>query len=244
MFTLPSFPCLRHSALFALALLGAGCTVIVDDDGDNHDGHNDAGERCHDDYEECVDDADRDVDDIHACSEAYDRCNGADAEQPTSGAADDADDSAGQDEVGDSTGPDDEGGQPAAEICVSLHQNCLADAQSVADTLACEALFDHCAHPEQCESCPHACPEAGLTSCLDDYGGCVLVAAKDYEVDACNLVFNGCVDELGAPECLPEDDAQVDGCLAEHALCTACAEGEDGLAVCKDLFDSCVNPPM
>lgn len=243
MFDSPKFSSLRISALFALALAGAGCTVIVHDDGDD-DHHNDQAdtwEQCYDDYEDCLDDADGAMGAVSACNEGLERCTGADdAHEPTTGSADD---DAGA-SAGASAGHDDVG-EPSAEVCVSLQQTCLADADSVAETLACEALFDHCAHPGQCqEPCEHACPEAGLASCLADYGGCVAGAVKDYEVEACGLVFHGCIADLGAPECLPEDDAQVETCLAEHALCTACADSEAELAACQDIFDICVQPPM
>ncbi len=239
MFNSPSLPSLRISALFALALSGAGCTIIVDDHGDDHghDAQENAWERCYDGHEDCLDEADGAMDAVFSCNEELDRCTGANAEDPTTGGA--------VESTNTSADQDDEGGQPPAEICVLLHQACLTDAEDVAETLACEALFDHCAHPEQCqEQCPQACPEQGLAACLDDYGGCVGGAVKDYEVEACNFVFHGCIEELGAAMCLPEDDAHVESCLTEHVLCTACAEGEAELAACQSIFDICVNPPM
>lgn len=217
-------------APLALALLGA-CTIVVGDHvGHDHDGRDDeedVWEQCYEQYDECLEDADGEMQAVTSCGDRLTACT-ADDPVTTGDAADDpADD------------------PPATELCVSLHQSCLAGADSLADTQACEALFDHCAHPGQCqESCSPGCPEAALAQCLGDYAGCVAAAAKDYEVDACNVVFDGCVAEHGADACLPADDARTDACLAEHALCTACADGDAELAACQDIFDACVSPPM
>lgn len=213
----------------ALALVG-GCTIVVGDVGHAHHGdERDAWEQCYEQYDACLDEADGDKEAVGACGEQLDACSHEhEGDDPTTGGADGGAD-----------------GAPAAEICVSLHQTCIAGAEELADTLACEALFEHCAHPGECaEPCAHECPEAQLERCLDDHAGCVAGAVKDYEVEACGVVFAGCVAELGAGACLPEDDAHTDACLAEHALCTACAEGEAELAACKDVFDTCVSPPM
>lgn len=144
----PLLPSLRISALFALVLSGAGCTIIVDgDDHDHdHDAQESAWERCLDDHEDCLDDADGAMGAVFACNEALDRCTGADAEDPTTGGTE----------------------------------------QST----------------------------------------------------------NTSADQDDEQQCPPEDDADVEGCLAEHVLCTACAEGEAELAACQSIFDSCVNPPM
>jgi hypothetical protein len=216
-------------APLALALFGA-CTINV---GDNviqgHDGRDDdegVWEQCYEQYDECLEEADGEMQPVKLCGEQLDACTAEDA--VTTGESDDADADA-----------------PATEICASLHQSCVAEADSLADTQACEALFDHCAHPGEChESCSQDCPEAALGQCLGDYAGCVAAAAKDYEVDACNVVFDGCVAEHGADACLPPDDAHIDACLAEHALCTACADDDVELAACRDIFDACVSPPM
>lgn len=246
---------LRASTLASLVLaaLGAlaGCTIVV---GDNVGaGHDDAWEQCYDQYDDCLDAADGQKVLVDACGKQLDGCTAAADGDPTGGPAGDsagasAGDSAGAsagDTAGTSAGDTAGSEVPADEICVSLHKACIAGSDSIADTLACEALFDHCAHPGVCpEPCDKGCPEAGFDACLNDYAGCVAGSTKDYEVDACNVVFHGCVDDLGAPECLPADDAHTDECLAEHALCTACAEGDAELAACKDIFDTCISPPM
>jgi hypothetical protein len=226
---------LRSFALASLVLvagaLPAGCTIHVGD-------HDDSGwqdedgewKSCEEEYDCCLLDAAGEIDAIKACNVQLDACNGE--------GEDDGDD--GEATTGAGAG---EGGE--VDVCVSLHQTCLAGADSLADNLACEALFEHCAHPGECaESCHEGCPEDQLAVCLGDYGGCVAAAAKDYEVEACGVVFHGCVDEVGAGACLPEDDAHTDACLEEHALCTACADDEAELTACKDVFDACLTPPM
>lgn len=222
-------------APLALALFGA-CTINVGDHvGHGHHGRDDEDvwEQCYENYDECLEDADGEMQAVKACGEQLDACTAEDAV------------TTGESENHEPADDDVDADPPATEICVSLHQSCLAGADSLADTQACEALFDHCAHPGQCqESCSPGCPEAALEQCLGDYAGCVAAAAKDYEVEACNLVFDGCVAELGADACLPADDAHTDACLAEHALCTACADGDAELAACQDIFDACVSPPM
>lgn len=234
--------------LFALALVAAaplvgGCTVIVTDNGGHGAtaGDDDLWDACYDDYDACLDDADGDKDAVLTCGDQLDRCIGDGGDGQGSGGGASAGDSSGS---GGSGAVDDSGGgDPAAEVCVALHQACIAEADTIEATLACEALFDHCAHPGVCESdpCPKSCD--GLDLCLADYGGCVAAAEKDYEVEACNLIFDGCVADEGGDLCLPDDDAKVDACLAEHELCTACAANDAELAACVDVFEACVNPP-
>ena len=226
------FSYLRSSILFALALAPLGCTIVVGDQVGGGDAGEDMWEKCYDQYDECMNKADGEKVLVEACGEQLDACTSAGQDDPTGG------------QVGGSASGGGDGAPPAEEICVSLHKACVAEADSAAETLACEQLFDHCAHPGMCEApCDHGCPEAALDGCLGDYAGCVKGASKDYEVEACGVVFHGCVDELG-PECLPADDAQTDACLAEHALCTACAADDAELAACEDVFDACMSPPM
>lgn len=218
--------------LFMLALAGslAGCTVIVSDS-DGHDSRpEDAWDDCYAAYDDCLDEADGAKDAVLACGDRLVDCTEPDGAE-TAGGGVDAGDSAGQDE-------------PAAEVCVALHQTCVAGADTAQATLACEALFEHCAHPGVCatDPCPKAC--AGLDACLADHGECVAAASKTYEVEACGVVFAGCVGDAGGDACLPADDARVDECLAEHALCTACADGDTELAACNDVFDVCAHAPM
>lgn len=225
-----AFNYLRSFALASLVLvagaLPAGCTVIVGDPDDSgQDDEEGEWKSCDEEYECCLLDAAGEIDATKACVEQLNACNDEDDDEATTGAGGD--------------------GGGSVDVCVSLHQSCLASADSLADNLACEALFEHCAHPGECtESCQEGCPEDQLAVCLGDYGGCVAAAAKDYEVEACGLVFHGCVDEVGADACLPEDDAHTGACLEEHALCTACADDEAELTACKDIFDACLTPPM
>lgn len=217
-------------ALASAGALLSGCTIIVGD----HDDHDDAAwERCYDEYDECLDAADGDMDAVRACGDALEACS------PEGGAVAPQDPPNGGDTHGGDTSP------PAVEVCVALHKTCIAGADDLAETLACEALFDHCAHPDACQdACHEACPAAELDLCLGDYGACVDAANHDAEVDVCNATFAGCIDDAGAAACLPADDAALDVCLAEHALCTACAQGAEELAACKAVFDACVSPPM
>lgn len=241
------FTHLRASLLAVTAALSAACTFVVEDDEER------AWQRCYDQYDLCLDAADEDKATVLGCGEQLEICASANEEAAASGGDSQHSGDGPHDGDGDGAGdgpgdaPDGSGGgeAPAPDVCVALHQTCLAGADDLADVLACESLFDHCADPGECaEPCAHACPQAALDACLADYAGCVGAADKDYEVEACDLVFDGCLAEAGGAECLPADDAHVDACLAEHALCTACAASEAELAACKDVFDACVSPPM
>lgn len=241
---------LRTSSLASLVISGfgallVGCTIVVGDVGHDARDDQDAWEQCYEQYDDCLDAADGDKDAVLACGDQLDACTHEPDGDATATAGASAGADGGADTAADGGADGGNDGAPSSEICVSLHQTCIASAVDIADTLACEALFDHCAHPGECPDCSNGCPEAQLEQCLDDYAGCVAGATKDYEVEACNVVFDGCVAELGADACLPADDAHTDECLAEHALCTACAETDAELAACKDIFDVCVAPaPM
>lgn len=233
-------PALRLASLVlaTASALTSGCTIIV---GESGGGHHDSSswERCYEEYDDCLDDADGDKHAVEVCGAQLDVCDGG---QDGDGGVTDG---GGDGQGGDGQDGDGQDDAPAVEICVSLHKTCIAGADSIEDTLACEALFDHCAHPEPCPNgCAEVCPEDGLAACLTSYGACVAAASIDVQVDACNAGFDGCVDGLGAPACLPDDDPLVDACLTEHALCTACAGGDDELATCNDIFDACIQPPM
>lgn len=230
---------LSSFSALAIAALGGvlvGCTVIVGDNVGGHHGDDeqaDPWEQCYEQYDDCLDDADGEKAAVEACGKQLDACSHEPGDDATTGA-----DGGGEPTTGSAAEV------PAPEVCVALHQTCVAAADDVADTLACEALFDHCAHPGECPECEDGCPEDQLEICLDDYAGCVAAAVKDYEVEACGVLFDGCVAERGATACLSEDDAHTEACLAEHALCTACADSEAELAACKDIFDACTSPPM
>lgn len=217
-----------------LALLGAaplgGCQIIVDD----HD--EDAWAECYDDYQECLEDAKGDEDAVRFCGDALDACSPEGGVAPHDPPPPPPPNGDGGGDGGDEV--------PSEEICVSLHKACVAEADTLAEVLACEALFDHCSEPAECPTCHDECPEAALDACLDEYGVCVGGATEEVQIEACDLLFGACVADAGADACLPEGDEALDACLDEHALCTACADGDAELAACKAVFDACVSPPM
>jgi hypothetical protein len=70
------------------------------------------------------------------------------------------------------------------------------------------------------------------------------MATKDYEVEACQLIFDGCAGEIQDTECVPDyTPEELEDCLNEHDLCTACAGDDEQLVACQDVFDACINPP-
>lgn len=221
-----------------LALLGAAplgaCQIIVDDRDE------DAWAACYGLYEECLLDAKGDEDAVRFCGDALDACSPEGGVAPHEQPPHEPPPSPPPNSDGDGGGAE----VPSEEICVSLHKTCVAEADTLAEVLACEALFDHCSEPAECPNCHDACPEAALDACLEEYGVCVGGASEEVQIEACDLLFGACVADAGADACLPEGDEALDACLAEHALCTACADGDAELAACKVVFDACVSPPM
>ena len=61
------------------------------------------------------------------------------------------------------------------EACFEIHAECVAQAETIQDIEACEALFDNCIDPGPCESeeCEPGCPQEALDACVASYAGCV-----------------------------------------------------------------------
>jgi hypothetical protein len=205
---------------------------------------------CEDEYDQCMSEA-QDGFDRDWCQFERDWCFEECPEFDDGGGYGDdgGDDGYGDDGGGDDGGADDGGGTPDVppdddipQVCFDLHQSCIEQAQSLQDVEACEALFEHCADPGECDhDCPNAgCPQLELDACLDEYSACTYEADTQSEVDACGSVFDACTAAFDTSECLPEDDGRLDQCLEEHALCVKCGETPEHFEACKEVFDSCM----
>lgn len=145
-------------------------------------------------------------------------------------------------------GGDDGGNQPPEEeipeVCFDLHASCIDQAETLQDVEACEALFEHCADPGECEhDCPNSgCPQGELDECLDGYSACTDQADTQGELDACEASFDVCVEGFDSSQCLPEDDGRLEECLEEHALCVQCGVTPEHFEACKEVFDACMGP--
>nr|MCH9685973.1 hypothetical protein [Deltaproteobacteria bacterium] len=137
--------------------------------------------------------------------------------------------------------PGDGGDQPQA-ACFELNATCVAQATTIAEVDACQALFQQCLDAEPCDaSCDDpVCPDPAVQACLDIYGACAAVATDTPATDACAAGFDACVTGIDDSACVPHDPAKVDACLEQHALCTECIDGPEDLWVCQDVFDACL----
>ncbi|HGG56624.1 MAG TPA: hypothetical protein ENK31_02380 [Nannocystis exedens] len=261
---------LTLAALSCALLPLIGCTISVNEgdwDGYGHEGEWDEGDElamCYEDYECCLEEAEGNPVFVEACEDTRDACvdehdgdNSGDGDGDGDSGGNDSggDDSGGHDSGGNDSGGNDSGGNDSGgndsggevdDICIDLHINCLANAETLLDVEACEGLYEHCANPGECQGdCPNSCPDEDLGACLDTYSVCVAEAATEAEVSACASDFEGCVDEIGGSECLPDYTPEdLDVCLEEHDLCTACAANDEQIVTCKTIFDACINPPM
>ncbi len=242
------FP-LRASALGLLAGLASACVVSV------HDGWWDAQEECYDNYDDCMDEGPGGAEVcevlLSSCLEACDggNGNGADDDAPSGDDENpppaDTGDGDGGDGDGDTSGDGDGDGDGDSPdpACFAIHATCVAEAQTIQDIEACEALFDNCIDPGPCESeqCEPGCPQAQLDACVGSYADCAAAAMTAEEVLACEAEFDGCIAEFDVGLCLPNygDDLVLE-CLAQHDLCVACADDADELAACKSAFDNCL----
>ena len=124
-----------------------------------------------------------------------------------------------------------------------IHATCVAEAQTIQDIEACEALFDNCIDPGPCEGdCGEpGCPQDELDACVDDYADCAAAAMTAEEVLACEAGFDECIAGFDVSLCLPNyDDDLVLACLDQHDLCIACADTAEEIAACKGAFDNCL----
>jgi hypothetical protein len=234
---------LRVGALGLLAGLASACVVSI------HDGWSDAKEECFDDYDDCMDDI-HGPGDAAACEAVLDACLEACDAGDDDAAADTDDDGPGDGDGDDDedppraeTGDGDGDGDEPDPACFTIHATCVAEAQTLQDIEACEALFDNCIDPGPCESeaCEPGCPQAQLDACVSGYADCAAGALTPEDVIACEASFDGCVAEFDVGLCLPNyDDDLVLECVEQHELCVACADDAGELAACKMTFDNCL----
>ncbi|NJK31695.1 MAG: hypothetical protein HC927_04360 [Deltaproteobacteria bacterium] len=248
------FSLLRPALLgVGLGLLGSACVLTIGD------GHHGGVDQCFDEYEDCMDDA-WNSERIASCDKLLELCIEEcddDDEQGQEGSADEAGGEAGrsaarrrgakgEDEGYPSTGDGDGDGDGPNPACFEIHATCVAEAETIQEIDACEALFDHCIDPGECQDpeCEPGCPQADLDACLDGYAGCLEYAASEAEVLECAAAFDGCAAMFDFSQCQPGyDEGLVDACLEQHGLCVACADTPEELAACKGVFDSCLQQP-
>jgi hypothetical protein len=212
-------------------------------------------ELCYDAHEECLEDA-HSADDRRACDDDRDDCvascdgsGGGSWDDDGDGDGDtgdgDGDAGDGDGDAGDGDGETGDGetgdGGEIPDVCLELHQNCIAQAETLLDVEACEALFDQCVEPPPCEDDECApCPDPALEGCLDAYAGCIAAANTQADIDACEAGFDACAEGTNE-ECLPDYGPEVlEECLAQHALCVACADDDAHVAQCHEIFDACI----
>lgn len=263
-------PKLRSGVPVRVALLGlasglsTACVISV------NDGHSDGDgpEACFERYDDCFEEAlpfGSDAIDacgatLDACLEASEQAEGETGGDPGDGGSDsgdppgDSDSDSGHDSDGDSGDSDGDSGhgdgdgdgdEPGPDpACFELHAACVAEAMTIQDIEACEALFDNCIDPGPCESpeCEEpGCPQDELDACVVEYAGCAAAAESEDEVLACEDMFDVCIAQFDASACLPNyDDELVDACLEQHGLCIACADDADEIAACQATFDNCL----
>jgi hypothetical protein len=243
-----------HRTLLRLALTGslAGCMVALTGCGWALWLHEeDELAFCDDNYDACMATAWTEEDEQWCIAEVelcYEACEaGWEDDDPIADEADDqGEGDQGEGESSSSSGPTDEGeadttdGADTDEIpqaCFDLHANCIAQAESLADVEACEALFEQCANPGECPMC--GCPEEALDACLSDYADCTDAASSEPEIDECAAQFDACTEPF-ADLCELGENPNLEACLAQHELCVACADGDEQIAACKAVFDSCM----
>ena len=231
-------------------LVGAGASAcMVDINGGAH--------YCLATYEDCRDegfDRQRCEDQYHTCVADFDGGDRDDCDDDGHGDDGHGDDGHGDDGHGDdgddsddlpprSDGPDPD--PDPDQACFDIHATCIAEAESLQDVAACEALFDNCTHPgpcdqPECEDEP-GCPQADLDACVEDYSACSASADSPEAIAACAMAFDGCIADFDVEACLPShDDDHVAVCLAQHELCVSCAPNDDALEACKAAFDTCL----
>ena len=58
-------------------------------------------------------------------------------------------------------------------------------------------------------------------------------------MELCESGFDTCTAPF-ADECAVDQNPNLEPCLDQHALCVACADGDEQLVACQDVFDSCM----
>ena len=249
----PRRPLLRAGLVGVMMGLTSACVIEIGGSGwYGEDGH--SIEACFEVYDDCMDEVDG-HEEIVYCNDALDSCIEA-CEAETGG----EDDSGNADSRGDGDSGDGDPGDPGDgdgdnpprgdgdgdedpnAACFELHANCVAEATTIQDIEACEALFDNCVDPGPCHECPEpGCPQDELDACVATYAACAAAAISSDDILACEADFDGCIGGFDISLCLPNyDDELVAACLEQHDLCVACADDADALAACMTTFDNCL----
>ncbi|KIG12821.1 Endo-1,4-beta-xylanase A precursor [Enhygromyxa salina] len=203
---------MRLGALGLLAGVVGACTITVGD-GNWSDGV----EECYDEYGDCMDDIDG-PGDIAVCDALLDTClEACDREH---GYGDDGHDSgssgssgdSGDSGDGDTDEPDDGDGDPPP------HDDDGGDGDGDGDG------------------------DGPDPACFEIHASCIDLAETIQDVEACNALFDNCVDPGPCESCeepgCPQD--QLDACVSGYANCAEQATTAEDVFVCEGMFDGCI----
>jgi hypothetical protein len=228
---LPRRPGMLGILGMSLGLLSA-CVVSVGDD----DWDGDGPEACYEHYEDCLDDAwPFGSDAIDACEKLLDSCiedcgteGGADDSDAGSSSGGSADSDSGEPESGDADSGEedpppraDEGGDGDGD----------PDPDTGTDTGSSTGDGD-------------GDGDGPNPECFDLHAACVAAAQTIQDIEACEALFDNCIDpgpceepgceEPGCPQ------AELDACVDAYAGCAAAAETEVEVLACGTDFDACI----
>ena len=160
---------------------------------------------------------------------------------------------------GDSWHDDDE--DHGIEVCFEAYDDCMDDADGHETILACNDTLDGCL--EACEADGGSGGSGGSgdgdsgdgdsgdgdsgdedpdAACFALHANCVAEATTIQDVEACEGLFDNCIDPGPCHEC-PEPGCpqeQLDGCVATYASCAAAAIHSEDVLVCEADFDACI----
>lgn len=77
--------------------------------------------------------------------------------------------------------------------------------------------------------------------CLDLHANCIEQAQTLADVEACEALFDQCIDPGECPSCGCPEGA-LEGCLANYAACAEAAASEPEVDACAAEFDACTAP--
>lgn len=222
----------RFSGALGLLALGLGTACTYTDYG----GYGDRSAECHDEWSDCMDDADSPAE-INACNDDKDSCL-AECDDDGWGHGDDGhgdhgddgdddgraphsdDDGANDDGAGDD-GAGDDGGTPTDDGGTPTDDGGNSSDDGGADTGDTPDL-----------------------TCFEIHSTCVSRATTVAEVDACEALFDQCLDAEQCDESCDHPicpDPEVNACLDVYAACTAKATTPDVVSACGAAFDACVD---
>ena len=215
---------------------GVACVVTVGDD----DWDDEGPEACYEHYDDCLDGAwPFGEKAIEACEHGLDSCL---EESGTEGDGDDDGNSSSSDD-----GSNDDGNSGADDGASSSDDGGSSDDGDVprADTGGDDGdPTGDSGDTGETETTGDGDGDGPNPECFDLHAECVAAAETIQDIEACEALFDNCVDpgpcdEPGCeePGCPQED---LDACVDAYAGCAATAETEDDVIDCAADFDSCI----